>query len=404
MKLPIYMDYSATTPVDPRVADIMCSYLTPDGNFGNAASRSHAFGWTADEAITSARRQVADLVNADPKEIVWTSGATESDNLAIKGVADFYAKKGRHIVTCKTEHKAVLDTCRQLERHDYEVTYLDPEPNGLIDLAKLEAALRDDTILVSIMHANNEIGVIQDITSIGEMTRDRKILFHVDAAQSAGKVPIDLQRQKVDLMSFSAHKIYGPKGIGALYVRRKPRVRLEAQMHGGGHERGMRSGTLATHQIVGMGEAFRLAGEEMANENERILGLRNRLWAGISDIEEVYLNGDEDQRLSGNLNVSFAFVEGESLIMALKELAVSSGSACTSASLEPSYVLRALGREDELAHSSIRFTLGRFSTVEEVDYAVRKIQTEVERLRELSPLWEMFKDGVDLKSIQWAAH
>ncbi|MBT3012365.1 MAG: IscS subfamily cysteine desulfurase [Candidatus Thiodiazotropha sp. (ex Lucina aurantia)] len=404
MKLPIYMDYSATTPVDPRVADIMCSYLTPDGNFGNAASRSHAFGWTADEAITSARRQVADLVNADPKEIVWTSGATESDNLAIKGVADFYAKKGRHIVTCKTEHKAVLDTCRQLERHDYEVTYLDPEPNGLIDLAKLEAALRDDTILVSIMHANNEIGVIQDIESIGEMTRDRKILFHVDAAQSAGKVPIDLQRQKVDLMSFSAHKLYGPKGIGALYVRRKPRVRLEAQMHGGGHERGMRSGTLATHQIVGIGEAFRLAGEEMANENERILGLRNRLWAGISDIEEVYLNGDEDQRLAGNLNVSFAFVEGESLIMALKDLAVSSGSACTSASLEPSYVLRALGREDELAHSSIRFTLGRFSTVEEVDYAIKKIQTEVERLRELSPLWEMFKDGVDLKSIQWAAH
>nr|WP_069120275.1 IscS subfamily cysteine desulfurase [Candidatus Thiodiazotropha endolucinida] len=404
MKLPIYMDYSATTPVDPRVADIMCSYLTPDGNFGNAASRSHAFGWTADEAITSARRQVADLVNADPKEIVWTSGATESDNLAIKGVADFYAKKGRHIVTCKTEHKAVLDTCRQLERHDYEVTYLDPEPNGLIDLAKLEAALRDDTILVSIMHANNEIGVIQDIESIGEMTRDRKMLFHVDAAQSAGKVPIDLQRQKVDLMSFSAHKLYGPKGIGALYVRRKPRVRLEAQMHGGGHERGMRSGTLATHQIVGIGEAFRLAGEEMANENERILGLRNRLWAGISDIEEVYLNGDEDQRLAGNLNVSFAFVEGESLIMALKDLAVSSGSACTSASLEPSYVLRALGREDELAHSSIRFTLGRFSTVEEVDYAIKKIQTEVERLRELSPLWEMFKDGVDLKSIQWAAH
>ncbi|MCG7877010.1 MAG: IscS subfamily cysteine desulfurase [Candidatus Thiodiazotropha endolucinida] len=404
MKLPIYMDYSATTPVDPRVADIMCSYLTPDGNFGNAASRSHAFGWTADEAITSARRQVADLVNADPKEIVWTSGATESDNLAIKGVADFYAKKGRHIVTCKTEHKAVLDTCRQLERHDYEVTYLDPEPNGLIDLAKLEAALRDDTILVSIMHANNEIGVIQDIESIGEMTRDRKVLFHVDAAQSAGKVPIDLQRQKVDLMSFSAHKLYGPKGIGALYVRRKPRVRLEAQMHGGGHERGMRSGTLATHQIVGIGEAFRLAGEEMANENERILGLRNRLWAGISDIEEVYLNGDEDQRLAGNLNVSFAFVEGESLIMALKDLAVSSGSACTSASLEPSYVLRALGREDELAHSSIRFTLGRFSTVEEVDYAIKKIQTEVERLRELSPLWEMFKDGVDLKSIQWAAH
>ncbi|MCU7931999.1 MAG: IscS subfamily cysteine desulfurase [Candidatus Thiodiazotropha sp. (ex Codakia rugifera)] len=404
MKLPIYMDYSATTPVDPRVAELMCRYLTPDGDFGNAASRSHAFGWTAGDAIRVARQQIADLVNADPKEIVLTSGATESDNLAIKGVADFYAKKGRHIVTCKTEHKAVLDTCRQLERDGYEVTYLDPEPSGLIDLAKLEAALRDDTILVSIMHTNNEIGVIQDIHAIGELTRERKILFHVDAAQSAGKVPIDLETLKVDLMSFSAHKIYGPKGIGALYVRRKPRVRLEAQMHGGGHERGMRSGTLATHQIVGMGEAFRLAGEEMATENERVLGLRNRLWAGISDIEEVYLNGDEDQRVAGNLNVSFAFVEGESLIMALKDLAVSSGSACTSASLEPSYVLRALGREDELAHSSIRFTLGRFSTAEEVDYAINKIRTEVERLRELSPLWEMFKDGVDLKSIQWAAH
>ncbi|MFC1323324.1 MAG: IscS subfamily cysteine desulfurase [gamma proteobacterium symbiont of Ctena orbiculata] len=404
MKLPIYMDYSATTPVDPRVAEIMCRYLTPEGDFGNAASRSHAFGWTADEAVSRARQQVADLVNADPKEIVWTSGATESDNLAIKGVAEFYAKKGRHIVTCKTEHKAVLDTCRQLERHDFEITYLDPEPNGLIDLDKLQAALRDDTILVSIMHVNNEIGVIQDIQAIGEITRERKILFHVDAAQSAGKVPIDLQTMKVDLMSFSAHKIYGPKGIGALYVRRKPRVRLEAQMHGGGHERGMRSGTLATHQIVGMGEAFRLAGEEMAAENERVLGLRNRLWEGINDIEEAYLNGDRDQRVAGNLNVSFAFVEGESLIMALKDLAVSSGSACTSASLEPSYVLRALGREDELAHSSIRFTLGRFSTLEEVDYAINKIQTEVERLRELSPLWEMFKDGVDLKSIQWAAH
>jgi cysteine desulfurase len=404
MKLPIYMDYSATTPVDPRVAEIMCRYLTPDGDFGNAASRSHAFGWTADDAVSKARQQVAELVNADPKEIVWTSGATESDNLAIKGVAEFYAKKGRHIVTCKTEHKAVLDTCRHLERHGYEVTYLDPEPNGLIDLAKLQAALRDDTILVSIMHTNNEIGVIQDIESIGNMTRERKILFHVDAAQSAGKVPIDLQALKVDLMSFSAHKIYGPKGIGALYVRRKPRVRLEAQMHGGGHERGMRSGTLATHQIVGMGEAFRLAGEEMATDNERILSLRNRLWEGISDIEEVYLNGDRDQRVAGNLNVSFAFVEGESLIMALKDLAVSSGSACTSASLEPSYVLRALGREDELAHSSIRFTLGRFSTLEEVDYAINKIKTEVERLRQLSPLWEMFKEGIDLKSIQWAAH
>jgi cysteine desulfurase len=404
MKLPIYMDYSATTPVDPRVAELMCGYLTLDGDFGNPASRSHAFGWQADDAVNLARKQVADLVNADPKEIVWTSGATESDNLAIKGVAQFYAKKGRHIVTSKTEHKAVLDTCRHLERDGYEVTYLDPEPNGLIDLGKLEAALRDDTILVSIMHVNNEIGVIQDIEAIGEMTRDRKILFHVDAAQSAGKVPIDLERLKVDLMSFSAHKIYGPKGIGALYVRRKPRVRLEAQMHGGGHERGMRSGTLPTHQIVGMGEAFRLAAQEMTSENERVLGLRQRLWDGIKDMEEVYLNGDETHRVAGNLNVSFAFVEGESLIMALKDLAVSSGSACTSASLEPSYVLRALGREDELAHSSLRFTLGRFSTSEEVDYAIEKIRSEVERLRELSPLWEMFKDGIDLKSIQWAAH
>ncbi|MET0052172.1 MAG: IscS subfamily cysteine desulfurase [Candidatus Thiodiazotropha sp.] len=404
MKLPIYMDYSATTPVDPRVADKMCTYLTQDGTFGNAASRSHAFGWAADDAITQARAQIAQLVNADPKEIVWTSGATESDNLAIKGVAEFYEKKGRHIITCKTEHKAVLDTCRQLERDGYEITYLEPEPNGLIDLQKLEAALREDTILVSIMHVNNEIGVIQDIEAIGEMTRARKILFHVDAAQSAGKVPIDLEHLKVDLMSFSAHKIYGPKGIGALYVRRKPRVRLEAQMHGGGHERGMRSGTLPTHQIVGMGEAFRIAGEEMAAENERILGLRQRLWDGIRDMEEVYLNGDESHRVAGNLNVSFAYVEGESLIMALKDLAVSSGSACTSASLEPSYVLRALGREDELAHSSIRFTLGRFSTQEEVDYAINKIRTEVERLRELSPLWEMFKDGIDLKTIQWAAH
>jgi cysteine desulfurase len=382
----------------------MCSYLTPDGDFGNPASRSHAFGWKADEAVSLARKQVAGLVNADPKEIIWTSGATESDNLAIKGVAEFYVKKGKHIVTSKTEHKAVLDTCRQLERQGYEVTYLDPQADGLIDLKKLEAVLRDDTILVSIMHVNNEIGVIQDIEAIGEMTRARKILFHVDAAQSAGKVPIDLARLKVDLMSFSAHKIYGPKGIGALYVRRKPRVRLEAQMHGGGHERGMRSGTLPTHQIVGMGEAFRIAAEEMAAENERVIGLRQRLWDGIKDMEEVYLNGNEHQRVAGNLNVSFAFVEGESLIMALKDLAVSSGSACTSASLEPSYVLRALGREDELAHSSIRFTLGRFTTVEEVDYAIAKIRTEVERLRELSPLWEMFKDGIDLKSIQWAAH
>lgn len=404
MKLPVYMDYSATTPVDPRVADKMCGCLTLDGKFGNPASRSHAFGWAAEEAVDEARRQVARLVNADPKEIVWTSGATESNNLAIKGVAHFYHKRGKHIVTCKTEHKAVLDTCRALERDGFDVTYLDPESTGLIDLSKLEAALRDDTILVSIMHVNNEIGVVQDIEAIGELVRARKILFHVDAAQSVGKVPIDLQRAKVDLMSFSAHKIYGPKGIGALYVRRKPRVRLEAQMHGGGHERGMRSGTLATHQIVGMGEAFRIAREEMAAENERVISLRQRLWDGLRDMEQVFLNGDQEQRVAGNLNVSFAFVEGESLIMALKDLAVSSGSACTSASLEPSYVLRALGREDELAHSSIRFTLGRFSTTEEVDYAIAKIREQVERLRELSPLWDMFKDGIDLSSVQWAAH
>jgi len=404
MKLPIYMDYSATTPVDPRVAEEMCSYLTPKGKFGNPASRSHSLGWEAEEAVDRARRQVAELVNADPKEIVWTSGATESDNLAIKGVARFYHKRGKHIVTCKTEHKAVLDTCRYLEREGFEVTYLDPQPDGLIDLANLEASLREDTILVSIMHVNNEIGVIQDIEAIGELTRSRKILFHVDAAQSAGKVPIDLERMKVDLMSFSAHKIYGPKGIGALYVRRKPRVRLEAQMHGGGHERGMRSGTLPTHQIVGMGEAFRIAREEMATENERVLALRQRLWDGLKDMEQVFLNGAEERRLAGNLNLSFAFVEGESLIMALKDLAVSSGSACTSASLEPSYVLRALGREDELAHSSIRFTLGRFTTAEEVDYAIGKIRDQVGRLRELSPLWDMYKDGVDLNSVQWAAH
>jgi cysteine desulfurase len=404
MKLPIYLDYSATTPVDPRVAEKMCAYLTPDGDFGNPASRSHAFGWSADAAVTEARANVAALVNADPKEIVWTSGATESDNLAIKGVAHFYHKKGKHIVTCKTEHKAVLDTCRQLEREGFEVTYLDPEPSGLIDLAKLKASLRDDTILVSIMHVNNEIGVIQDIEAIGELTRSRKILFHVDAAQSAGKIPIDLQQLKVDLMSFSAHKIYGPKGIGALYVRRKPRVRLEAQMHGGGHERGMRSGTLATHQIVGMGEAFRLAKEEMAEENARILKLRNKLYDGLKDMEEVYVNGDLEQRIAGNLNISFNFVEGESLMMALKDMAVSSGSACTSASLEPSYVLRALGREDELAHSSIRFTFGRFSTEEEVDHVLGQVRGQVERLRELSPLWDMFKDGIDLKSVKWAAH
>ena len=404
MKLPIYMDYSATTPVDPRVAEKMCTYLTPDGVFGNPASRSHPFGWEADEAVDIARRNVAELVNADPKEIVFTSGATESNNLAIKGAAHFLHKKGKHIITCKTEHKAVLDTCRQLEREGFEVTYLDPEPTGLVDLAKLEAAMRDDTILVSIMHVNNEIGVIQDIAAIGELTRSRKVWFHVDAAQSAGKVPIDMDELKVDLMSFSAHKIYGPKGIGALYVRRKPRVRLEAQMHGGGHERGMRSGTLATHQIVGMGEAFRLARAEMADENERVLNLRNRLWNGIKDMEEVYLNGDLEHRVAGNLNVSFAYVEGESLIMALKDVAVSSGSACTSASLEPSYVLRALGREDELAHSSIRFSVGRFTTEEEVDYVVKLIREQVGRLRELSPLWDMFKEGIDLKTVQWAAH
>jgi cysteine desulfurase len=398
------MDYSATTPVDPRVAEKMCECLTLEGNFGNPASRSHKYGWDADEAVEQARRDVAALINADPKEIVWTSGATESDNLAIKGVAHFYHKKGKHIITCKTEHKAVLDTCRQLEREGFDITYLDPEPSGLIDLDKLQAAMRDDTILVSIMHVNNEIGVIQDIAAIGELTRERKILFHVDAAQSAGKVPIDMETMKVDLLSLSAHKIYGPKGIGVLYVRRKPRVRIEAQMHGGGHERGMRSGTLATHQIVGMGEAFRIAKEEMAQENERLLVLRDRLLNGIKDMEEVYINGDLEQRIAGNLNISFNYVEGESLIMALKDMAVSSGSACTSASLEPSYVLRALGREDELAHSSIRFTIGRFTTEEEVDYVVDKIRNQVDRLRELSPLWDMYKEGVDLKSVKWAAH
>ncbi len=404
MKLPIYMDYSATTPVDPRVAQRMMECLTPDGLFGNPASRSHKYGWDAEKLVEEARRNVADLVNADPKEIIWTSGATESDNLAIKGAAHFYQKNGKHIITSKTEHKAVLDSCRHLEREGFVVTYMDPEPNGLIDLAKLEAAIRDDTILVSIMHVNNEIGVIQDIEAIGELTRSKKVLFHVDAAQSAGKVPIDLKEMKIDLMSFSAHKIYGPKGIGALYVRRKPRVRIEAQMHGGGHERGMRSGTLPTHQIVGMGEAFRIAKEEMQAENERLLLLRNRLWDGIKDMEEVYLNGDQERRVAGNLNVSFNFVEGESLILALRDIAVSSGSACTSASLEPSYVLRALGRDDELAHSSIRFTFGRFSTEAEVDLVIDKIRHEVTRLRDLSPLWEMFKDGIDLKSINWSGH
>lgn len=404
MKLPIYFDYSATTPVDPRVAEKMMACLTPDGNFGNAASRSHAFGWAAEAAIDTARKQVADLVNCDPKEIIWTSGATESDNLAIKGAAHFYKKKGKHIITCKTEHKAVLDSCRQLEREGFEVTYLDPETNGLIDLGKLEAAMRDDTILVSIMHVNNEIGVIQDIEAIGELTRPRGIIFHVDAAQSAGKIEIDLQKAKVDLMSFSAHKIYGPKGMGALFVRRKPRVRLEAQMHGGGHERGLRSGTLPTHQIVGMGEAFRIAKEEMAEENERFLKLRQRLIDGMEGIEEVYINGDMEHRIAGNINISYNYVEGESLIMALKDLAVSSGSACTSSSLEPSYVLRAIGRNDELAHSSIRFTIGRFTTEEEIDYAIDLIHKSIDKLRALSPLWDMFKEGIDLDSVKWAAH
>ncbi|MEH6594990.1 MAG: IscS subfamily cysteine desulfurase [Colwellia polaris] len=404
MKLPIYFDYSATTPVDKRVAEKMMQYMTTDGFYGNPASRSHKFGWQAEEAVDIARNQIADLINADPREIVITSGATESNNLAIKGAAKFYSKKGKHIITCKTEHKAVLDTCRELERQGFEVTYLDPESNGLIDLKKLEAAMRDDTVLVSIMHVNNEIGVIQDIAEIGEMCRARKVIFHVDAAQSAGKINIDLQHLKVDLMSFSAHKIYGPKGIGALYVSRKPRVRLESQIHGGGHERGMRSGTLATHQIVGMGEAFRIAKEELAQDEAHVTKMRDRLWAGLNDMEQVFINGDADKRYPGNLNVSFNFVEGESLIMALKDLAVSSGSACTSASLEPSYVLRALGLNDEMAHSSIRFSFGRFTTEEEIDYAIDLIKKAIGHLRDMSPLWEMFKDGIDLDSIEWAAH
>ncbi|MBV2161211.1 IscS subfamily cysteine desulfurase [Achromobacter denitrificans] len=399
---PIYLDYSATTPVDPRVVEKMVPWLYD--NFGNPASRSHAFGWESEEAVERAREEVAKLVNADPREIVWTSGATESDNLAIKGAANFYAERGKHIITVKTEHKAVLDTCRELERQGFEVTYLDVKDNGLIDLDVFKAALRPDTVLVSVMMVNNEIGVIQDVETLGEICREKGIIFHVDAAQATGKVEIDLQKLKVDLMSFSAHKTYGPKGIGALYVRRKPRIRIEAQMHGGGHERGFRSGTLATHQIVGMGEAFRLAREEMGTENERIRMLRDRLWNGLSHIEEVYLNGDMDQRVPHNLNVSFNYVEGESLIMAIKELAVSSGSACTSASLEPSYVLRALGRNDELAHSSIRFTLGRFTTEQEVDFAVELIKSRVGKLRDMSPLWEMAKEGIDLNSVQWAAH
>lgn len=404
IKTPIYLDYAATTPVDPRVAEKMMQYLTVDGIFGNPASRSHKFGWQAEEAVDIARNDIAALVGADPREIVFTSGATESDNLAIKGAANFYQKKGKHIITCKTEHKAVLDTCRQLEREGFEVTYLAPQSNGIIDLKQLEAAMREDTILVSIMHVNNEIGVVQDIAEIGEMCRSRGIIFHVDATQSVGKLPIDLSKLKVDLMSFSAHKVYGPMGIGALFVRRKPRIRIEAQQHGGGHERGMRSGTLPVHQIAGMGEAYRIAKEEMESEAARLRSLRLRLWNGIKDIEEVYLNGDLENGAPGILNVSFNYVEGESLIMALKDLAVSSGSACTSASLEPSYVLRALGMNDELAHSSIRFSLGRFTTEEEIDYAIALVRKSIGRLRDLSPLWEMFKQGVDISSIEWSHH
>ncbi len=402
MKKPVYLDYSATTPVDPRVVDAMIPYLRED--FGNPASRSHAYGWKAEEAVEEARANVAALVNCDAKEIVWTSGATEAINLAVKGAAHFYKEKGRHIITVKTEHKATLDTCRELEREGFEVTYLDVLENGLIDWAVFESSVRPDTILVSVMYVNNEIGVIQDIPRIGEFCRSRGIIFHVDSAQATGKVVIDLATLKVDLMSFSAHKTYGPKGIGALYVRRKPRVRIEAQMHGGGHERGMRSGTLATHQIVGMGEAFRLARLEMAAENERIRVLRDRLWAGLSAIEAVYVNGDLEHRVPHNLNVSFNYVEGESLLMGIKDVAVSSGSACTSASLEPSYVLRALGRSDELAHSSIRFSVGRFTTQEDVDFTVALLREKVAKLREMSPLWEMVNEGVDLNTVQWAAH
>ena len=402
LKFPIYLDYSATTPIDPRVAEKMIPFLTE--KFGNPASRSHSYGWEAEEAVENARAEVARLINADPKEIIWTSGATESDNLAIKGAAHFYQSRGKHLITVKTEHKAVLDTCRELEREGFEVTYLPVQENGLIDLEVFKAAIRPDTIVVSVMFVNNEIGVIQDIPAIGEICREKGIIFHVDATQAPGKVRIDLNELKVDLMSLSAHKVYGPKGIGALYVRRKPRVRLEAQMHGGGHERGFRSGTLATHQIVGMGEAFRIAREEMDEEQARIARLRDRMWNGIKDMEEVYINGDLEHRVPNNLNVSFNFVEGESLIMAIKELAVSSGSACTSASLEPSYVLRALGRNDELAHSSIRFTLGRFTTEEEIDFAVKLLNDKIGKLRELSPLWEMYKDGIDLNTVEWAAH
>ena len=404
MKLPIYFDYSATTPVDPRVAQAMVDCLTIDGNFGNPASRSHFFGWKAEEAVETARQHVADLVNADPREIVWTSGATESNNLAIKGIMHFNQKRGQHMVTSKIEHKAVLDACRQLEREGYEVTYLDPNSEGLITAQQVADAIREDTTLVSLMHVNNEIGVINDISAIGEVCRERKVYFHVDSAQSANKLPIDLETTKVDLMSFSAHKAYGPKGIGALYVRRKPRVRIEAQMHGGGHERGMRSGTLPTHQIVGMGEAFRLAKLELQKDYEHAKAMCDRLLEGVKDMEEVHINGSLEQRVPHNVNISFAFVEGESLIMSLKDLAVSSGSACTSASLEPSYVLRALGLNDELAHSSLRFSFGRFTTPEEIDHAILQVHNAVSKLRELSPLWDMYKDGVDLNTIEWAAH
>ena len=402
LKFPIYLDYSATTPVDPRVAAKMIPWLTE--HFGNPASRSHAYGWDAEQAVEDAREQVAALVNADAKEIVWTSGATESNNLAIKGAAHFYQGKGKHLITLKTEHKAVLDTVRELEREGFEATYLDVKENGLVDLEVLKAAIRPDTIVVSVMFVNNEVGVVQPIAEIGEICRDKGVIFHVDAAQATGKVDIDLAQLKVDLMSFSAHKTYGPKGVGALYVRRKPRIRLEAQMHGGGHERGMRSGTLAPHQIVGMGEAFRLAREEMASENVRVRALRDKLLNGLTDLEATFVNGDAEQRVPHNLNISFAYVEGESLIMAVKDIAVSSGSACTSASLEPSYVLRALGRNDELAHSSIRFSIGRFTTEEEVDFTIDLLHKKIHKLRELSPLWDMYKEGIDLDTVQWAAH
>jgi len=404
MKLPIYLDYASTTPVDPRVVAKMQECLSLEGNYGNPASRSHEFGWKAEEAVEEARANVASLVNCDNREIVWTSGATESDNLAIKGAARFYRKKGNHIITSKLEHKAVLDSCRQLEREGFEVTYLDPDTTGIIKPEELIKNIKDETILVSLMHVNNEIGVINDIEKLGEITRENGLVFHVDAAQSTGKVPIDLANLKVDLMSFSAHKTYGPKGIGALFVRRKPRVRLEAMIHGGGHERGMRSGTLPTHQIVGMGEAFKLAEKEMSSDNFRISALRKKFWQGLKDIEEVHLNGHEEKRVAGFLNVSFNFIEGESLIMALKDIAVSSGSACTSASLEPSYVLRALGLKDELAHSSIRFALGRFTTEQEVDYTINLVKDSVTKLRELSPLWDMYQDGIDLDKVEWVQH